>query len=175
MAACCCWAITAMLIGLVFTRAMQRAFLRFRSRERKVGKELVYRHFPRHKKPLGGGVAILGTLLVAGALARLLYLQQPGIAWQPVWLCLLAGALFAGIGFIDDWRKVQAARGIREWLKLLLQVVGALIVTYLLVLVRQPGDHLPATALYIPSSPGWNCTGFFFPSAFSSSSPWPTR
>ncbi|HOS42653.1 MAG TPA: hypothetical protein PK794_03095, partial [Armatimonadota bacterium] len=45
---------------------------RFGSQERKEGKEQVYRHYPRRKKPLGGGVAIFGALLAGVACAAAL-------------------------------------------------------------------------------------------------------
>ena len=64
--------LVTMVFSLLFTRGMRRAFSRFRSREEKAGKELIYRHFPRKKKPLGGGVAIFGSLIVGLGVARLL-------------------------------------------------------------------------------------------------------
>ena len=135
-------------ISLVLTQAMRRTFSHFRSREQKKGKELIYRHFPRHKKPLGGGMAIFAALIVSLAIAPLF-----GLAVSPAaWICLLAGVLFAGIGMIDDWRKVMAARGLSEWAKLLLQTLCAAIIV---IAIFSAQARVPlAPNVFLPFS-GW--------------------
>jgi len=147
--------LTTVLLGLLFTREVRRAFTRFRSREQKQGKELIYRHFPRHKKPLGGGVAIFGTLIIGLALARFfLYDAHPQL-WPAVWICLLSGILFGLIGLIDDWRKVQAARGLSEITKLALQTACALIITFAIFIYgARNGPNPEATAVFLPFI-GW--------------------
>lgn len=135
--------------GLTVTPLVRRAFTRFRSREHKAGKELIYRHFPKHKKPLGGGVAIFATLAVGVGLAVLFRLPVP----PSVWLWLLCGVAFGAIGFIDDWRKVNAARGLNEWVKLLLQIVLAWVFTALVVTLRH-ADAREAISVFLPFV-GW--------------------
>ena len=144
-------ALFTVLLSLVFTQAMRKTFSRFRSRERKAGKELIYRHFPRHKKPLGGGMAIFGALIVGMLIAPLFGLPVSPAAW----VCLLAGVLFAGIGMIDDWRKVMAARGLSEWSKLLLQGLcsAVIVVAIFSVNARHIPLHTP-TEIFLPFI-GW--------------------
>jgi len=144
-------ALITVLLSLICTQAMRKTFSRFRSRERKAGKELIYRHFPRHKKPLGGGMAIFGALILGLLLAPLFGLEVT----PDVWVCLLAGVLFAGIGMIDDWRKVMAARGLSEWMKLLLQAICAAVIVIAIfsVKARHIGLHAP-TDVFLPFL-GW--------------------
>jgi len=150
--------LATLLLGMVFTREMRRTFTRFRSRENKQGKELIYRHFPRHKKPLGGGVAIFATLIITLTggyyLLRDLPDSQPGL-WPSVWICLLAGILFGLIGLIDDWRKVQAARGLSEITKLALQTACALLIVFLIFMVEARNGPNPGPRdVFVPFL-GW--------------------
>ncbi len=124
---------------------MEKIFTRFRSRENKVGKEFVYRNHPKKKKPLGGGVAIFSTIIIGLLLSIPLF----GSYWTKeagnsgfsrisvVLLWLISGIVFAGIGFYDDWRKVNASRGLHEYLKLSLQCIAALIITFLITYFNQ--------------------------------------
>ena len=114
-------------MSLVFHREIRRAFSRFRSREQKAGKELIYRHFPKRKKPLGGGIAIFIALFAGVLVARLLehFGMLPAIDWRPIIIWLGCGTAFGLIGLIDDWRKVNAARGLNEWSKLLMHLLAA--------------------------------------------------
>jgi len=148
--------LATVLLGMVFTREVRRTFARFRSRERKQGKELIYRHFPRHKKPLGGGVAIFATLIVTLAAGRFLLRDAQPELWPSVWICLLSGMLFGLIGLIDDWRKVTTARGLSEATKLALQTACALFITFAIFMVgaRHVPDGLHQTAVFIPFA-GW--------------------
>lgn len=152
------------VIGLVFTREIRRAFSRFRSREHKAGKELIYRHFPKHKKPLGGGMAIFAALTVGLGLTALLNavhlspVEVPATAWA----CLLCGLAYGVIGFVDDWRKVNAAHGLNEWVKLALQAILALLFTFSLFAcsLREVAQYGP-TAVFLPFV-GWLQLGYLF-------------
>ncbi len=132
-------------IGLVITRLMEKIFTRFRSRENKVGKEFVYRNHPKRKKPLGGGVAIFTTIIIGILISLPLfwnYWQQEAgdsgfTRFTILILWIVAGLVFAGIGFYDDWRKVNASRGLHEYLKLTLQCAAALIITFLITYFNQ--------------------------------------
>ncbi|MHB9024012.1 MAG: phosphotransferase [Armatimonadota bacterium] len=149
-------ALVTFFAGVILTREIRRGFARFRSREQKAGKELIYRHFPRQKKPLGGGMAIFAALGVGFLLAFLFRLPVPDTAW----LWLLSGIAFAGIGFIDDWRKVNAAQGLNEWSKLLLQALAAFICTWFIVSLRVVEFQDP-TSVFIPFV-GWLRLGVLF-------------
>jgi phospho-N-acetylmuramoyl-pentapeptide-transferase len=110
--------VVALLASLVLSATARRTFYRFRSREEKAGKEYLYRVLPRTRKPLGGGLAMLGALVVA---VLLVGRSSPG------WLALLLAALgFGAIGLADDLRKARG-RGLSQWQKMLAQTaVGCL-------------------------------------------------
>jgi phospho-N-acetylmuramoyl-pentapeptide-transferase len=144
-----------LLCSLLCTRGVRRAFSRFRSRELKAGKELIYRHFPKHKKPLGGGVAMFLALLGGGGLATILQMTGviTGVALGPLWLWLLCGMAFGAVGFIDDWRKVHAAKGLSEWGKMALLFGLATLFTLWIISVREIPGQAP-NALFLPFI-GW--------------------
>ncbi len=153
----------ATLVGsLLLTRVIRKEFARFSSQERKAGKELIYRHFPRKKKPLGGGIAIFLALLVGLAVAHLLWWgHAEEFGALRVWLWLTCGLAFGAIGFYDDWRKVTAAQGLSEWVKLLLQVIAAFVFTVAIVSLR--GTAETATQLYVPFMGSYDLGFFILP------------
>ncbi len=151
---------------LFFARPSRESRLRFGSQERKEGKEQVYRHYPRRKKPLGGGVAIFIALLVGVAVSGFLGFDHTPVGDTPFsllrisWIWVLCGLVFAAIGFIDDWRKITAAKGLNERTKLLLQAVAAIVFTALIIAIRDvPGQ--PPTAVFLPFV-GWTPFYYFF-------------
>lgn len=163
-------AVATLVASFFLTRAARRVFANFRSRENKVGKELVYRGTPRKQRPLGGGVSIFAALLLAALAATLfVYLTASAHpdtatrAWRTItllWVWLAGGILYAAIGFIDDWRKVNAAKGLSERNKIILQTIAAVIITTLVLLVREiPGEH--ATAVFLPFI-DWTPLGVLF-------------
>jgi phospho-N-acetylmuramoyl-pentapeptide-transferase len=81
---------------------------------------------------MGGAV-----MIVAIALAGLLFCDLSNLH---VWLSLTVMLLFAGIGFVDDWRKVtqQKSSGLSERQKLLAQTVIALLVALPLIFTNFP-------------------------------------
>jgi len=111
--------LVALAVSLVLSRTVRRTFHRFRSREEKEGKEYLYRVFPRTRKPLGGGLAMLGAVVVAVLIAGR---SSPG------WPGLLVAALgFGAIGLADDWRKALG-HGLSQWQKIVAQAaVGCLV------------------------------------------------
>ena len=124
--------IIAFFLGSVLSRVFRRSLFWLISRERKAGKEKIHRLFPKPRRPLGGGLAIL---LAASLGAALSYAASPR-AILP-WTLGLAWA-FALIGLTDDLRKTRG-RGMREKPKLLLQVIAA--VLYGFLLWRYAGLH----------------------------------
>lgn len=155
-------ALVTAICSLACNRGIRRTFSRFRSRERKAGKELIYRHFPRRKKPLGGGVAIFGALLAGVAFSWLLarFRLIPPVPWLQLLAWLGCGIAFGAIGLIDDWRKVNAARGLREGVKLLLQVLFAGLFT-LLIVTLGTASALPSTTVFLPFI-GWVALGYLY-------------
>jgi len=126
-------------LSLVLSRMVRRTLFRFRSRERKEGKEQVYRHFPRVRKPLGGGVA----MLVALAVALLLIRPEKAPESARVISLLLVTLAFGLIGALDDWRKVRG-HGLREWQKLLAQAIVSLAFgAYLLLVLHHCQVYFP--------------------------------
>lgn len=159
--------VVTVLCSLLITRATRRTFTRFRSREQKAGKELIYRHFPKKKKPLGGGVAIFTTLVLSLFFAWLLTSMglltaptKPVLFWRALLIWLFSGIIFGAIGLIDDWRKVIAARGLSEWVKLLLQFVCATVIT-LLITAWQLDRFSNPTAVFFPFV-GWVQLNFYY-------------
>ncbi|NIM05755.1 MAG: phosphotransferase [Armatimonadetes bacterium] len=103
---------------------MRRKLGWLKSKERKVGKEKIHRLFPRPRRPLSGGFAILISLTV-GVIA---------FNWPPGYLPLFFLALvwfFALIGLLDDLRKT-GGRGLSEKEKLALQSAAGFAFAYLL-------------------------------------------
>ncbi len=146
------------VLGIMGTRGVMRAFSEFRSREVKAGKEQIYRHYPRQKKPLGGGIAIFGAL-TAGVLITWifdrfgLFGQDLTDYWGSIWLFLLCGLSYGLIGLYDDWRKVNAARGLDERAKIILQLILAFFFTAAIVNLRH-FDPQQAITVFVPFG-GW--------------------
>ncbi|MDQ1559014.1 MAG: phospho-N-acetylmuramoyl-pentapeptide-transferase [Pyrinomonadaceae bacterium] len=90
--------VTALLISLVFGGRVIRAL-----REMNVGQQIreegPQAHMAKRGTPTMGGVLIIGSVLISTLLwARLSNLY--------VWIVLLSTALFAVVGFLDDYAKV---------------------------------------------------------------------
>ena len=155
--------LATIIMSMVITRAMRRLFSRFRSRELKAGKELIYRHFPKKKKPLGGGVAILLSFITGLLLAAMLraFHLLPILQHERILVWLACGLAFAAIGFIDDWRKVNAALGLQDWVKLALQIFAAAFFSVLIIATRQTGTAGQGLEVFLPFI-GWVEFGYLF-------------
>ncbi len=116
------------LLGIALSRTFQRTLSWLYSRERKPGKEKIRRLFPKPRRPLGGGLAIMVAATVSSLLVALAWRRLPGA--DMLWV-LPAAWCFALIGLADDLRKV-AGRGLTERAKLLLQLAAALLLGTLL-------------------------------------------
>jgi len=112
----------ALLLGVVLSRTFRRSLSWLYSRERKVGKEKIYRLFPKPRRPLGGGLALLLAATVALLAVPLIWGRSPET--EVLWLLALVWAQ-ALIGLLDDLKKV-GGRGLRERPKFLLQLLAAL-------------------------------------------------
>ena len=112
----------ALILGVVLCRFSRRILFWLRSREHKPGKEQIHRLFPKPRRPLAGGLAIMAAATVA--------LLVPPLFWggvpEPVvrWALPLVWA-YAIIGLADDFQK-SGGRGLQEKPKFLLQLAVAL-------------------------------------------------
>jgi len=118
----------AFLLSLVLSRTFHRSLSWLYSREHKAGKEKIHRLFPKARRPLGGGLA-----LMVGA--TLVLLMLPGLwghrpALEALWVLPLAWA-FALIGLFDDLKKTEG-RGLRDRPKFLLQLIASATFAFLL-------------------------------------------
>ncbi|HUU53296.1 MAG TPA: phosphotransferase [Armatimonadota bacterium] len=124
--------LTVFLVSLVLAVALSRTFRRslfwLYSRERKPGKEKIHRLFPKPRRPLGGGLAIMAAATASALLVPLAWGRLPDP--DALWALPVAWA-FALIGLVDDLRKA-AGRGLRERAKFLLQLAAALLFALLL-------------------------------------------
>jgi phospho-N-acetylmuramoyl-pentapeptide-transferase len=125
----------AFVLGAVLSRAFRRSLVWLVSRERKAGKETIHRLFPKPRRPLGGGLAIMFSATASVLLVPLLSGRWPRADWAAI-LCLAWG--YASIGLADDLKKAQG-RGLRERSKLALQLAVALAAG--LLLWRLGGTH----------------------------------
>ena len=156
--------IITFIFSIIITRYTRLIFASFRSREKKEGKEGVRRHYPKKKHSLGGGAAIFLSLLFGVLLVLFLrvigLLSAIQLARVLVWLA--CGLSFAAIGFIDDWRKVNAAKGLGSWDKFAIQLVAAAIFTLLIIITRDRGGIAPGELMVFVPFIGWLETGYLF-------------
>ncbi len=125
--------LVAFLLGVILSRTFRRSLFWLYSRERKPGKERIRRLFPKPRRPLGGGLAIMIAATVSSLLVPLAWGRPPT---PETILVLVAAWSYAAIGLIDDLRKA-AGRGLAERTKLLYQVLAAVVLG--LVLWRVAG------------------------------------
>ena len=118
--------IVAFVLGSVLSRAFRRSLSWLISRERKPGKEKIHRLFPKPRRPLGGGLALLCAASLAAIISYFSYAPSPILGWT---LALAWG--FALVGFTDDLKKAQG-RGMKEQPKLVMQLFFAGLFGYLL-------------------------------------------
>jgi len=118
----------SLVLGVVLSRAFRRSLFWLTSRERKAGKERIHRLFPKPRRPLGGGLAILVSATI-GLLAVPTLWGRP-LDGRVLWvLPLLWG--YGLIGLADDLQKVRG-RGLDDRRKLALQVAAAAAFAFLL-------------------------------------------
>jgi phospho-N-acetylmuramoyl-pentapeptide-transferase len=103
------------------------------------------RHKVKAGTPTMGGVLILGALFVSSLL-------WGNLQNRYVWTVLVVTALLAGIGFLDDWRKLRKARPLKIREKFVAQTaVGLGLGAYL---YRYPSDGV-TTQLVVPFAKDW--------------------
>ncbi len=119
--------LAAFLLGSALSRAFRRSLFWLVSKERKAGKEKIHKLFPKPRRPLGGGLALLCAATLGAALTALTHeTPSPVLAWT-----LGLAWAFALLGFADDYKKTQG-RGLKEKPKLVLQLGVALLFGFLL-------------------------------------------
>ncbi|MBN1458283.1 MAG: phosphotransferase [Armatimonadetes bacterium] len=112
----------AFLLGIVLSRTLRRSLGWLYSRERKPGKEKIHRLFPKPKRPLGGGLAMMVAATVAVVAVPIGFGNAPATG---AILALAIAWAYAGIGLVDDLQKA-GGRGLNDRAKLGLQLVLAL-------------------------------------------------
>jgi phospho-N-acetylmuramoyl-pentapeptide-transferase len=118
----------AFLLGLLLSRIFHHVLSSFYSRERKSGKEKIHRLFPKPRRPLGGGLAIVLASTMGLLVAALLIRHGP--APSALWVLPLTWA-YALIGLLDDLKKARG-RGLADRSKFLLQLMVSLLYGFLL-------------------------------------------
>ncbi len=113
----------AFLLGAALSRTFRRNLFWFTSRERKAGKEQIYRLFPKMRRPLGGGMAIMLAATAGLVVVPALWGRAPAV--EALWILPVAWA-YALIGLFDDLKKVRG-RGMRDRPKFYLQSVVAVV------------------------------------------------
>jgi phospho-N-acetylmuramoyl-pentapeptide-transferase len=111
------------LLGVLLSRTLRRSLSWLYSRERKPGKERIRRLFPKPRRPLGGGLAIMIAATTSSLLVPLAWGRLPT---GDTVLVLVAAWSYAAIGLIDDLSKA-AGRGLTERVKLLYQLLAAFV------------------------------------------------
>ena len=142
--------VVACFLGSAFSRVFRRSLSWLVSRERKPGKEKIHRLFPKPRRPLGGGLALLCAASLAAIISYFTHYPSHTLPWT-----LALAWAFALIGFTDDLRKAQG-RGLKDKPKLVLQLLMAATFGFLLwkyehfTSVRLPfGDDLYLGPYYI--------------------------
>ena len=155
------------VISFYITKKTITAFSSFLSKEEKKGKETVYKNFPKIKKPLGGGVAILLTLLAANIILFILFLFKIISVNDLVFTLVFTFVVvvYSLIGFIDDYRKVTTGKGAGEKLKLVLQIAAALGLAIVIAFYRGASlsaDGADVTKVVVPFVTGDINFGWIF-------------
>ncbi len=138
-------ALVALLVGLVGTRlyldlATRRGWGQF------VRDDGPTSHHIKKGTPQMGGLAIIGTTLIAYAVAHLVAWEPPSVSGLLV-LFLMTGVGF--VGFLDDWTKITRERslGLRSGPKLLGQTAVAIV--FALLAVRFPRSGITPASFSI--------------------------
>ena len=121
---------TAVLIAFFITLFLSPTFMERVSKLQRFLGGYVREYTPEHHEskkytPTMGGVVIVTVIL----LSTLLLMR---IDVKYTWVLLFATLSFAVVGLLDDWLKLKDKRGLSIKSKLLLQIVFALITSYLL-------------------------------------------
>jgi phospho-N-acetylmuramoyl-pentapeptide-transferase len=127
--------VVSFLSGVVLARTFRRSLAWLYSRERKAGKEKIHRLFPKPRRPLGGGLAMMLAATAGLLAAPLLWGSLPD---PRAWWVLAIAWPYALIGLLDDLRKA-GGRGLQDQAKFLLQLAAAL--AFGLLLWRFAGRH----------------------------------
>ena len=146
-------AIIVALLSFYITDKTLKKFSNFVSNEEKKGKEKVYQNFPKRKKPLGGGVAILITLICGCILIIVLYflkhIDLKAMLFSSVVTFVVL--IYSLIGYYDDSKKAKFGKGASEKVKLAFQIIAALGLAYIIALYRSATHiHDDVTTVLVP-------------------------
>lgn len=137
---------TAFLIMLLFGRSFIRAMHKWQKKGQPISENVPESHRVKAGTPTMGGVLIVTSILVAA------------IAFMPThsvsgWISLLGLAMFAVIGFMDDYKKVtsqskKASNGLSRSFRLGIEAVFVIILAYLINKTMPP--YIPEYSIALP-------------------------
>jgi phospho-N-acetylmuramoyl-pentapeptide-transferase len=131
-----------LITGFIVAVAMGSRFIRWMQARQGKGQPIRTDGVERHVLEKAGTPTMGGFMILAGILVgTLLWADLSNIY---VWVVLGVTAAFGALGFLDDYRKVtkQTTDGVSGRMKLLIQVLVAVIACYLLI---QFGGRSPET------------------------------
>ena len=130
-----CAAFTGMIVGFLSYPAFIR-WQRNASLGQHVREDGPDSHFAKAGTPTMGGIVILAAMLTATLL-------WGDLKSTTLWSVIAALALFAAIGFVDDWRKFKHAssKGLSAGAKLALQFAAAVLALSIMWTVTPVGNH----------------------------------
>ena len=143
--------LVAFIACILLCRVVRKRFLSFTSREQKPGKERIHTLFPKPRKPLGGGIAII-IALAAG------FLATPDLWSRAGWAAVACAIAFGALGFLDDAAKVKG-RGFPAKAKFTAQAVLAL--GFALCVKWAAGR----SEFYVPFAGAWEAGWLYVPLA----------
>ena len=128
----------AMLTSIIFTLIFGKFFITYAKKHfrSKISTRPPDRHQEKNDTPTMGGLLILGILFANTLLLNNLLSKE-------VWFFLFGVSLFAGIGLLDDWRKIHQKKGISARHKSALQLSSACIIMVLWYYCIMPTSLVP--------------------------------
>jgi phospho-N-acetylmuramoyl-pentapeptide-transferase len=145
----------AFLLSFLFMLAFGRPFINlmrgWQKNGQPISENVPQSHLLKAGTPTMGGILILTAIFISSILFM-------DFASLPGWIALGALAWFGAIGFADDYKKVRAQKksadnGLSPRLRLILEGVGVLAITYLAGLTFPA--YIPAYSLVMPFGIIW--------------------
>jgi len=138
--------LTALALSLLLGRAAIALLNNLQLRE-KIRKDGPESHAAKSGTPTMGGLLIIATFLVATLL-------WGNLTNHYIWLIVFTTLGFGGLGFIDDYRKIQTGEGLTARMKIVVQVLISLAIGIYLIYF-DPARAGTATSLSVPFLKGF--------------------
>lgn len=150
--------VMVMLFGRPFIAAMRR----WQKKGQPISENVPAAHLEKAGTPTMGGILVVLSIII------------PSVLFMPIfnptgWIALLALAIFALIGFADDYKKVtsqskKAANGLSPSMRLILEGVGVVVLAYLINMTMPP--YIPELSLVLPFGIIWPLGLFYYVFAY---------